>query len=109
VIRQGNVQISVQVLNELCVNLLKAKFTEQRIRGLIGSLYQHFKVIPLDETILFGASKMRESYHFSFWDSLIVSAALAVKARILYSEDMQDGLLVSGSLRIINPFNQTRT
>ncbi len=40
---------------------------------------------------------------FSFWDSLIIASALHVDAKILYSEDMQDGLIVSGKLAIINP------
>jgi predicted nucleic acid-binding protein len=43
-------------------------------------------------------------YSLSFWDSLIVASALAANAEILYSEDMQNGLLIENKLRIINPF-----
>ena len=34
----------------------------------------------------------------SFWDSLIVASALYADANILYSEDMQHGLIVSEKL-----------
>ena len=37
--------------------------------------------------------------------SLIVASALFSDAEILYSEDMQNGLLIENSLKIVNPFN----
>jgi len=40
----------------------------------------------------------------SFWDSLIVAAALLGEATILYSEDMQTGLAIHDQLTIVNPF-----
>nr|MBP8020297.1 hypothetical protein [Agitococcus sp.] len=47
---------------------------------------------------------LAERYHFSVYDSMIVAAALLAQCRILYSEDMQHGLLVEGRLLIQNPF-----
>ena len=35
---------------------------------------------------------------------MIVAAALLAGCDILYSEDMQNGMLVGGRLRIVNPF-----
>jgi len=40
----------------------------------------------------------------SFYDSMIVSAALLSGCDVLYSEDMQDGLFIENKLRICNPF-----
>ena len=40
---------------------------------------------------------------FSFWDAMIVAAALAQGCEILYSEDMQHGRTVEG-MRIVDPF-----
>ncbi len=40
---------------------------------------------------------------FSFWDALIVEAALQADCRVLLSEDMQDGRKI-GQLLIRNPF-----
>jgi predicted nucleic acid-binding protein len=50
------------------------------------------------------SSRLRQQYNLSFWDSLIVSSALSVKANYLYSEDMQNGLIIHQNLKIINPF-----
>ena len=100
-----DVFISVQVINEVCVNLIKkAGFGETQISALIESFYEDYPVVEVDLTILLMASKLRQHYAFSFWDSLIVASALAAESGILYSEDIQDGLLVEGKLKIINPF-----
>lgn len=50
------------------------------------------------------AMQLAERYGLSFYDSLVVSAALLSGCASLYSEDMQDGLLVEGQLTIRNPF-----
>ena len=50
------------------------------------------------------ASQLRENYSLSHWDSLIVSVALHSGATQLYSEDMQDGLVLDEQLTIVNPF-----
>ncbi|MCP6759534.1 MAG: hypothetical protein NHB32_12375 [Fischerella sp. CENA71] len=50
------------------------------------------------------ASDIRSRYNFSFWDGLIVACALGAGASILYSEDMQDRLVVAGQLEIVNLF-----
>lgn len=49
------------------------------------------------------ASKLRQNHRFSYWDSLIVASALKAQAEIIYSEDMQHGLVVDKILTIINP------
>ena len=46
---------------------------------------------------------LRERYGFSFYDSLIVAAALQAGCTRLYSEDMQHGQQIRG-LTIQNPF-----
>ena len=47
---------------------------------------------------------LAERYGFSIYDSMIVASALVAGCTTLWSEDMQDGLLVEGRLRIVNPF-----
>lgn len=97
--------ISSQVVNEICNNLLKkAAFNEGQIKAVIQSLYRRCTVIEFNLTILESASDIRSRYNLSFWDGLIVASALAAEASILYSEDMQDGLIVAGQLEIVNPF-----
>ncbi|MUG92718.1 PIN domain-containing protein [Scytonema sp. UIC 10036] len=97
--------ISTQVVNEVCANLLKkAAFNEEQIKSVIQSLYSRCTVVEFSMNTFEYASDIRSQYNFSFWDSLIVACALGADASILYSEDMQDGLVVAGKLKIVNPF-----
>ncbi|MCC5603007.1 PIN domain-containing protein [Nostoc favosum] len=97
--------ISTQVVNEVCANLLKkAAFNEEQIKAVIQSLYRRCTVVEFNLNIFESASDIRSRYNFSFWDGLIVACALSARASILYSEDMQDGLIVAGQLEIVNPF-----
>ncbi|MBD2485364.1 PIN domain-containing protein [Planktothrix sp. FACHB-1365] len=102
---QKNILISTQVINEVCAVLCKkAKLSEIKIKQIIEEFYQGCIVMDIDRNIIVIASDLRIQYNFSFWDSLIVASALSGGADTLYSEDMQDGLIVSRQLNIINPF-----
>jgi predicted nucleic acid-binding protein len=101
------VVVSTQVINEVCVNLLKkTQFSEQQIQQLIEAFYAKYVVVEVSKAILLKASVLREHYALSFWDSTIVSSALSAEAAVLYSEDMQDGLVVENRMRILNPFKK---
>ena len=41
---------------------------------------------------------------YSFYDSLVIAAALQAGAAVLYTEDLQHNQLIAGTLRIVNPF-----
>jgi predicted nucleic acid-binding protein len=97
--------ISTQVINEVCSVLSrKAAFNEDQLKQVVQEFYSGCLITNFNLTILLNASDLRIQYGFSFWDSLIVASALSVNATNLYSEDMQDGLIVSNSLEIKNPF-----
>lgn len=98
--------LSTQVINEVCINLLKkTDFTESDIGCLITSFFERFEVVVPNHAILLNASNLRARYSLSFWDSLIVSTALFANTSVLYSEDMQDGFVLEEGLRILNPLN----
>lgn len=65
-------------------------------------------MVEFNLTIFESASDIRNRYNVSFWDSLIISCALFARASILYSEDMQYGLVVTGQIEIVNPFKKAR-
>ncbi|WP_297453956.1 PIN domain-containing protein [Persephonella sp.] len=97
--------LSVQVINEICVNLIKKAFyTEEEIQQPIKNLNDVYEISSLKIEDILLASQIRTKYSFSYWDSLIVSSALNNKCNILYSEDMHHNLMVEGKLKIINPF-----
>lgn len=100
--------LSTQVINEVCINLLKrANFTEEQVRRLIESFYEKYHVIELNRSVLLSASQLRQHYSLSFWDSTIAASALGGGVSILYSEDMQHELTIEGRLQVLNPFVQT--
>ena len=99
---------STQVINEVCVNLIrKAGVGEETVRELTVAFFSRYEVLLTTETLLLEASRLRERHSLSYWDSLIVAAALQGNAATLFSEDMQDGLVVDGTLTLSNPFNQS--
>ncbi|MBV8683643.1 MAG: PIN domain-containing protein [Caulobacteraceae bacterium] len=97
--------ISPQVLNE-CAHVLRRKLRRSwaEIHGFVGQLALTATLHPVTgETTQLGL-RLAERHGFSVWDSMIVASALQCDARILWTEDLHDGLLVDGRLRIANPF-----
>ncbi len=97
--------ISVQVLNEfvnVCRKKLKLdwKEIEERltvVRALVS------EVVPVGVDMHEKAVELARDNGFSFYDALIVAAAMALNCPDLLTEDMQDGCVVM-NLTIRNPF-----
>jgi predicted nucleic acid-binding protein len=88
-VSRPGVVLSTQVINETCVNLLRqATFLEESIRQLVAAFYEKYAVADVDRDTLLHASRLRETYSLSFWDSMIVSSALRSGCDVLYTEDM---------------------
>lgn len=104
-IAQGSINISLQTIGEVCNSLLrKTSITESEIQEMISEFYQNYEPIVPTEQDFLKASELRNRYNFSHWDSLMIATALHTGASEFYSEDMQDGLVVDGTLTIRNPF-----
>ncbi|WP_256077539.1 PIN domain-containing protein [Massilia sp. YIM B04103] len=97
--------ISVQVLNEFAsVAARKLGMSWAEIREVLAQVRMVCAVKAVTVQTHDKAMQLAERYGLSFYDSLVVSAALLSGCASLYSEDMQDGLLVEGQLTIRNPF-----
>lgn len=106
-IQESEPIISTQVVNEVCVNLLRcANFTEEQISRLFESFYEKYQITELTKPVLLMASQLRQRYSLSFWDNIIVASALSAGVSVLYSEDMQHGLIIEEQLLVYNPFVQ---
>ena len=96
--------ISYQVVQEtLNVITVKLGISHQRaiqfMDEILSPLWQIYPSLELYQRAL----DLRERYGFSFYDSLIVAAALEAGCTRLYSEDMQHGQQIQ-YLTIHNPF-----
>ena len=67
-------------------------------------LLSSFKVLGITTEVIDSAFMLSKKYQLSWWDSLIVSTALKNQCTTIYSEDMQDGLVIEQTLTIKNPF-----
>jgi len=96
--------ISSQVIREITSNLVKKRvMPEASVRALISNLYTTCEVVHADQSQFLHASRLREILSISYWDSLIVASARAGCEK-LYTEDMNNGQLIEGSLHVANPF-----
>ena len=98
--------ISVQGLNEFAnVARRKLRMDWQEVDAALASIkILCHAVRPLDLATHESAMRLSQRFGFSIYDALIVAAALQADCSVLWSEDMQDGLVVEGRLRIANPF-----
>lgn len=97
--------ISLQVLNE-CSNVLsrKRQWAIEDIATTLDKVLRFVNVEPSDIATVRSAWVLQARYQFSYFDSLILSVALAAGCTTLYSEDMQHGQVIDGRLTITNPF-----
>ena len=63
-----------------------------------------FEVTVMSASTVSSALDIMTKYQFSYWDSLILSAALENDCPVLYSEDLQHQQRIEDKLIIHNPF-----
>ena len=105
-IETGKGVISYQVVQEF-FNLAFKKFRPPMFAAdsypyFISPLRPLLRV-PFSQALLFQAISIREKHSISWYDSLILAAAIEGECKILYSEDFQHGRKVDG-VEIVNPF-----
>lgn len=103
--RERSGRISFQTLNEFYVTVtqrLKPGLTRDEAQADIRNLLL-WNPIPVDGTVMENAWLIQARYGFSWWDSLILSAAQIQDCRFILSEDMQHEQQV-GNVTILNPF-----
>ena len=95
--------ISLQVLQEFyAVATRKLGMDEDSARRRL-LLYSRFEIIPLSLSDLLSAIDLHQLHNLSFWDALIVKAALNGNCKLLHTEDMRTGQVVE-TLSLHNPF-----
>jgi predicted nucleic acid-binding protein len=98
--------IGVQVLNEF-TNVARRKLgmTWEELHVALSSIMVLCPtVLPMDIEVHGDALAIAERYGFRIFDALMIASALRGGCGILWSEDMQDGIVIDGRLRIANPF-----
>jgi predicted nucleic acid-binding protein len=103
--RDGTGVASSQVLQEfyaVTTRKLRPPLTRKQARAIVAA-YAEWCRVGTDAELIVAASVLEERHTLSFWDALIVEAALRSTASTLLSEDLQDGRMF-GDLIVENPF-----
>jgi predicted nucleic acid-binding protein len=97
--------ISTQVVQELFVALTQkvaGPISPKKAREIIADLL-HWPLVVIDADNILRAVDVQITYRLSFWDSLILQAAISSRVDYLLSEDLQHGQVIE-SVTIVNPF-----
>lgn len=96
--------VPIQVLGEfLAVIGRKVPDREEEARRAIANIAATCATPPTTIDALLAAQTLAARYRLQYFDALIVAVAASAGADILYSEDMQHGL-VAGDMKVVNPF-----
>ncbi|RHW17983.1 PIN domain-containing protein [Sphingomonas gilva] len=98
--------LSAQVFNEFFTQATKRtrpdRLPDETAKALIDR-WRRFPVQPLDMPLTDLAWEIKGRTNYSWWDCMIIAAAVASGCDTLATEDMQHGHVVDG-VRIVNPF-----
>jgi predicted nucleic acid-binding protein len=101
---EGDGMISVQVLREFywVARRLDHPLSEERAREAVND-FAEFAPVPEDAGMVLRAVRRTQEMSISFWNALIVEAALKAGADRLFTEDLRHGQVIEG-MRVENPF-----
>ena len=101
----GDILLSTQVLQEFYVTVTRklARPLEAKAATEAVTRFAELPVVQIDSKLILSAIHRSRDSQLSFWDALVVQAAIEGHANTLYSEDMQDGQTFDG-VQVVNPF-----
>ena len=102
----GDILLSTQVLHEFYVAVTRklARPLDAAAATEAVTSFAELPLVQIDSTLVLSAIHRSRNSQLSFWDALIVQAAIEGHASTLYSEDLQHGQAFDG-LRAVNPFS----
>ena len=95
--------ISIQVLQEYFNAATRKLGVDAATARRKVELLSRLETARLEARDVLAAIDLQGVHGLSFWDALIMQAALLAQCTILYSEDLQSGRRL-GSLQVVNPF-----
>jgi predicted nucleic acid-binding protein len=95
--------LSLQVLQEYFATVTRKLHAPLERAQRRVEIFASAKIVRFEVSDLVAAIELHRLIQISFWDALIVHAARAAGAALLYSEDFQHGSVLGG-VKIVNPF-----
>lgn len=104
-VNSHSIALSTQVLQEfyaVTTRKLKPAITPERAAQHVNLLCA-FDVMDSTAQTVQAAMVLAQGHQLSWWDALVLEAALRAKAEVIYTEDFSHGQRF-GSLTVVNPF-----
>ncbi|HEY4745211.1 MAG TPA: PIN domain-containing protein [Desulfuromonadaceae bacterium] len=97
--------LSTQVLQEFYVNVTRkiVRPLETIVARSIIEDLARWHVVTLETDTLLAAIDLQRTTMLSFWDAMIVAAAIAGGTEIIFTEDLNHGQIIGGVM-VKNPF-----
>lgn len=102
-LRTRNAVISTQILQEYFVAATRKLGVSPVIARRKVELFACFELVQVRLDMIVAAIDLHRLHGFSFWDALVVRAAIESGCLRLLSEDMQHGQRIDG-VEIVDPF-----
>lgn len=101
--RSARAVVSTQVVQEFYAVATRKLGMARDVAGRVVRALLGLPVVIVDADSILTALAIEERYQIPFWDALIVAAAEAAGAQVLYTEDLNDGQQY-GQVVVRNPF-----
>jgi predicted nucleic acid-binding protein len=99
--------ISTQVLNEfsnVCIGKLNQSIEDVELA--VDEIIEQCTVFLLEKHYVKQALQIHKKYGYKYFDSLIIVSALNSDCKYLITEDLADGQIIDGRLKIINIYSE---
>ncbi len=107
----GKGVVSYQVVQEffsVALRKFAKPMTPAEAEQYLATVFRPLLTVESSPALFLEALRVTSRYRLSWYDSLIVAAAIEANCSTLLSEDLQPGLRI-GDLRVENPFAAAKT
>jgi predicted nucleic acid-binding protein len=105
IIENYDCRTSTQVLSEVS-NVLTKKLNMpvREVKQIISAINANCAINIVGYDTVQKALDLKERYAYSYYDSLILAAAIESGCQKIFSEDMSNRQIIENTLEILNPF-----
>jgi len=109
VLNDNDCVTSTQAMSEFC-NVMHRKFSwgATQIKEHLDNIELVCdEVLSIHRSTINNALALKDRYGFSYFDCLMLASALEGACQVIFTEDMSDGQIIDGTLKMLNPFKKT--
>ncbi|HZT78270.1 MAG TPA: PIN domain-containing protein [Vicinamibacterales bacterium] len=100
--------VPAQTLGELFnVLVKKARWPTARASAAVTAWGDTYPIVDTSSDIMLAAIELTRQHQLGIWDAVVLASAADARARLLLSEDLQDGFTWRG-VTVVNPFGGAR-